>query len=119
MKESGNLGRFRWLAPLVLGSVVASALPSAVQPTAQAAPRTAAAPNVDWPNFGNDLNNTRYSPLTQINAGNVGKLGTAWTYNLGPFQVLDETFPQVIGGIMYVTDSTDEVMALDAATGQE
>jgi PQQ-dependent dehydrogenase (methanol/ethanol family) len=82
-------------------------------------PRATAGQNVDWPNFGNDLNNTRFSPLTQVDAGNVSKLGTAWTYNLGVFQVLDETFPQVIGGIMYVTDSTDEVMALDATTGKE
>lgn len=119
MKESWNLRRFRWLAPLVLGAVVASALPSAVPSTAHATPGAAAAQNVDWPNFGNDLNNTRYSPLTLVNAGNVSKLGTAWNYNLGPFQVLDETFPQVINGIMYVTDSTDEVMAINAATGQE
>jgi len=48
----------------------------------------------------------------------VGTLGEAWHAPLGQFQVLLETYPQVVGRVMYVTTSTDEVIALDAVTGK-
>jgi glucose dehydrogenase len=35
----------------------------------------------DWPGFGNDPGSTRYSPLKQINAGNVSQLKVAWTFD--------------------------------------
>jgi len=38
--------------------------------------------SAEWPMYTHDLAGTRYSPLTQINAGNVGKLVPAWTYKL-------------------------------------
>ncbi len=36
----------------------------------------------DWPTYGHDLAGTRYSPLKEINAGNVTKLERAWTYHM-------------------------------------
>ena len=36
----------------------------------------------DWPTYGRDLAGTRYSPLKQINPGNVSKLTRAWTYHM-------------------------------------
>src|ERR1700685_1859098 len=36
----------------------------------------------DWPMYTRDLAGTRFSPLKQINAGNVSKLTEAWTYKL-------------------------------------
>lgn len=36
----------------------------------------------DWPMYTRDLAGTRYSPLKQINAGNVSKLTEAWNYQL-------------------------------------
>src|SRR5206468_3101078 len=38
------------------------------------------APQGDWPMHGRDAGETRYSPLKQINTGNVSKLALAWTY---------------------------------------
>src|SRR5262249_57228336 len=37
-------------------------------------------PPDEWPNYGNDAGGTRYSPLAQIDRGNVGRLRLAWTY---------------------------------------
>src|SRR5262245_23925423 len=34
----------------------------------------------DWPAYGRDPGGSRYSPLSQINRGNVGQLKIAWTY---------------------------------------
>ena len=38
----------------------------------------------DWPTFGHDLAGTRYSPLKQIDTGNVSKLVRSWTYHMNP-----------------------------------
>lgn len=35
----------------------------------------------DWPSFGNDPGAMRYSPLKQINTGNVSQLRVAWTFD--------------------------------------
>ncbi len=79
----------------------------------------AAFPEVtDWPYFGRDRDNTRFSTLDGINTDNVDELGEAWSTGVGPDQFLMESFPTVIGRTAYVTTSTDEVLALDAATGK-
>jgi hypothetical protein len=36
----------------------------------------------DWPMYTRDLAGTRYSPLKQINTGNVSKLTEAWNFKL-------------------------------------
>ena len=50
-------------------------------------PGQSGAKNGEWPTYGGDLGNTRYSPLDQINAANFNKLEVAWRFktdNLGP-----------------------------------
>jgi len=78
----------------------------------------AAGPSVDWPRFGNNTNNNRFSSLTQINAGNVRRLGIAWTMQEGRNLSLFETDPVVVNGTMYFTTNTDQVVAVNAATGR-
>jgi quinoprotein glucose dehydrogenase len=77
----------------------------------------------EWLTYGGDLANTRYSPLTQIDAANFGKLEVAWRFrtdNLGPrpeFKL--EGTPLMAGGLLYATAGTRRaVIALDAATGE-
>jgi quinoprotein glucose dehydrogenase len=36
----------------------------------------------DWPTYGHDAAGQRYSPLTQINPGNVDTLKVAWVYHM-------------------------------------
>jgi alcohol dehydrogenase (cytochrome c) len=80
---------------------------------------TASAPEIeDWPYFGRDRDNTRFATQTEINTENVDELGEAWSTNLGPDQFIMESFPTVIGKTIYVTTSTDEVMAIDGETGK-
>jgi alcohol dehydrogenase (cytochrome c) len=71
-----------------------------------------------WPYFGRDRDNTRFAPQKQIDAGNVSALGVAWSTSLGAEQYLMESYPVVIGRTIYVTTSTDEVIAIDAVTGR-
>jgi alcohol dehydrogenase (cytochrome c) len=79
---------------------------------------TSHAPEIeDWPLFGRDHDNTRYATQDEINTGNVDELGEAWSTALGPDQYLMESFPLVLGETIYVTTSTDEVMAINGKTG--
>jgi alcohol dehydrogenase (cytochrome c) len=71
----------------------------------------------DWPYFGRDRDNTRFAPQKQIDASNVSRLGIAWSNSLGAEQYLMESFPVVVGQTIYLTTSTDEVVAINAVTG--
>jgi len=79
--------------------------------------------NGEWPAYAGDLNNYRYSPLDQVNAGNFGKLEVAWRFKtdyLGtrPEFKLEGT-PIMIKGVLYATAGTRRsVVALDAKTGE-
>jgi quinohemoprotein ethanol dehydrogenase len=80
--------------------------------------RLAAGEPDQWLTQGRDANGTFYSPLQDINAGNVAKLGFAWDYHLGTNRGQEST-PLVIDGVMYATGNFGRVYALDAASGKE
>jgi alcohol dehydrogenase (cytochrome c) len=71
-----------------------------------------------WTSFGGTPDAARFSPLTQVDRGSVGKLGVAWTFTQDRRLGLWETFPVVAGATMYLTTNTGEVLALDATTGR-
>lgn len=72
----------------------------------------------EWPSSGYDYTNQRMSPLTQINTGNIQKLGLAWQFKTGVAASFQAT-PIVTGGVMYVSLPYNHVVALDARTGKE
>ena len=69
----------------------------------------------DWHNINRDSGATRFSPLNQINPGNVAKLQQAWTFAMTGG---GSSVPLVVNGVMYVS-SGRRVVALDADTGKE
>jgi PQQ-dependent dehydrogenase (methanol/ethanol family) len=70
-----------------------------------------------WVMASRDYANTRFSPLDQINASNVGKLQVAWTFSTGVPRG-QEAAPLIIGDTMYVISPfPNKVFALDATTG--
>jgi quinohemoprotein ethanol dehydrogenase len=76
-----------------------------------------AAKSNDWPSYGLDYAETRFSKLNQVNAGNVKDLGLVWSYNLESTRGVEAT-PLVVDGIMYVTASWSVVHAVDVRTGK-
>ena len=70
-----------------------------------------------WGAYGGDAANTRYSTLTQINAGNVERLKVAWALQLGTLRSQEST-PILVGDTLYVTSShgPKNVFAVDAKT---
>ena len=58
-------------------------------------------PAGQWTRQARDYANTRYSPLTQINKKNVGRLRIAWSFSDGQMYG-HEGAPLVVGDTMYV-----------------
>jgi alcohol dehydrogenase (cytochrome c) len=76
-----------------------------------------AASSTDWLYHTHDFRGTRFSPLEEINPGNVGRMQVACLYQLGSTENF-LTGPIVYAGVMYVTTARLTV-ALDAATCHE
>ena len=95
--------------------------------TTAAGPAAAGSTTADWPYYGGDAGGGRYSPLAQIDKGNVAELKLAWEYHTG--DVSDgsdnrrksefEATPIVVDGTMYLSTPFNRVVALDPETGRE
>lgn len=71
----------------------------------------------EWLSYGRTYDEQRFSPLDQINAGNVGELGLAWFADMDTARGQEAT-PLVIDGKIYVTTAWSKVKAFDATTGK-
>jgi glucose dehydrogenase len=98
---------------LIIAALLASACTTAV--VAQDSVPAGSIPDGDWRTINRDLAATRFSPLDQIDRGNVANLQQAWTY---PLRAFNTAVPLVVGGTMYIT-AQNRVVALNAATGAE
>ena len=79
---------------------------------------------VDWRTIGYDPGGTRFSPLSAINRGNVGRLERVWDYLEpvpphvdGRLLRRDEATPLQVDDKLFVCLSDDKTLALDAETG--
>ncbi len=78
----------------------------------------------DWPNYGRDPGAQRYSPLTQINAGNAAQLIQAWKYETGsaPPEAkprASSTTPLMVGNMLYFATPYQSLVAVEADTGKK
>lgn len=71
----------------------------------------------EWLSYGRTHDEQRFSPLDQINTGNIGELGLAWSADLDTARGQEAT-PLVIDGKIYVTTAWSKVKAFDATTGK-
>jgi alcohol dehydrogenase (cytochrome c) len=69
----------------------------------------------DWLMWRRTLNGWGYSPLTQIDKGNVKNLKQVWAHPMG--MGIQESTPLVYDGVMYVPNGGDYVQAFDAKSG--
>lgn len=72
----------------------------------------------EWPSYGRDYSNQRFSPLTQIDRHNVQHLALAWRYDSG-VKMTFQASPVVRDGVMYVSLPFNDVVALDAKSGKQ
>lgn len=121
-----SLCSLRMTAFLAVFLATLVATPPDSQGAEQAGEREAA-PARQWPAYGGDAGGTRYAPLAQIHTGNVDRLAVAWTYRSGELaegspvagKLTFEATPIFHDGVLYLSTAFGEVIALDAASGEE
>jgi alcohol dehydrogenase (cytochrome c) len=96
------------------GKSSAPAAVSTAPPARASQPAVAAG---DWPAYNRTLAGDRFSPLDEINRGNVAQLTAVCSYTLPEVSAL-QTGPIVVAGTMYFTTETRSY-AVDAATCAE
>jgi alcohol dehydrogenase (cytochrome c)/quinohemoprotein ethanol dehydrogenase len=77
----------------------------------------AADDGANWLSYGRTYDEQRYSPLTAIHDGNVGRLGLEWWSDLDTARGQEAT-PIVVDGVLYISTAWSMVKAFDAATGK-
>jgi alcohol dehydrogenase (cytochrome c) len=72
-------------------------------------------PDGAWLSWRRTLDGQGYSPLSQVNRGNVGKLRLAWAMTM--HEGSNQATPLVHEGVMFLTHPNNKIQAIDAATG--
>jgi len=81
----------------------------------------------DWPFYGGDQGGMKYSPLTDVKASTISRLGVAWEWSprekaLSQFGTRPGNFqatPLMIDNVLYLSTPYNRVVALNADTGAE
>jgi quinohemoprotein ethanol dehydrogenase len=119
----------RWTRPAALAGALALGLTSlgiglavaqeARGPAAVDSARMAAQDRdgADWLHDGRTYSAQRYSPLAQIDAGNVARLGIAWYDDLDTYRGVEAT-PIYADGVLYNILPWNITIAYDARTGK-
>ncbi|MDT9597366.1 PQQ-dependent dehydrogenase, methanol/ethanol family [Sphingosinicella rhizophila] len=72
----------------------------------------------NWLTYGGGFDAQHFSPLDQINTGNVGQLGLAWSFEFDTNRGQEAT-PLVVDGVLYTSTAWSKVYAIDGRTGKE
>jgi len=93
--------------PMALVALLAAWIMTAQQPRRvdDALLKTGSKTGEEWISYGVNWSEQRYSPLKQIDASNVSRLGLAWAYDIpvapGNPQTHQEGTPLVFNGVLY------------------
>ena len=117
-----SVGQGTKTVTVVAGQTQAAA-PASISPApAFSISQLDALPTDNWITNGGSLANERYSPLDEIDTGNVSKLKGVWLTHLRKSAVAAkysaESQPLEYDGVIYVPTGEDDVFALSADTGK-
>jgi quinohemoprotein ethanol dehydrogenase len=107
-------------AVVVLAAACGGSSSSSGSAPAFSSSELAAQPTTNWITNGGSISNQRYSPLKQINSGNVSQLKGIWHVHLGSGtagKYSGEAQPLVYKNVIYIVTGADDVFAIDANTG--
>jgi quinohemoprotein ethanol dehydrogenase len=102
------------LGPYLAATAMAAANPPGIDNAALANEDDGA----NWAAYGRSFSEQHYSPLRQINASNVYRLGLAWSLDLTDSNFAT-TAPIEVDGVIYFSPGVSEVRAVDARRGKE
>jgi quinohemoprotein ethanol dehydrogenase len=117
-RDAAKMKSTRWFG-LVLWMCAASAFGQQVKRVDDSALKNAAKNGDEWLTYGRDYAETHYSPLNQINAGNVARMGLAWSWETESREGGSlEATPLVSNGVIYGILTWNVLFAVDARTGK-
>ena len=74
----------------------------------------------EWPGFGHDASNNKFSTLREIDTVTVSKLSQVWQFEDAQEDGASVLFnPLVVNGIMYAFMPSEQLVALEAKTGKK
>ncbi len=112
---------------LAIGAIAAAWTMLAQQPRQvnDALLKTGSKTGDEWVSYGVNWAEQRYSPLKQIDASNVKRLGLAWSYEIpyanpvGNAETHQEATPIIFNGVLYSITPWSVVYAVDLHTHKE
>jgi quinohemoprotein ethanol dehydrogenase len=108
-------------AGTIAGLLLAAGAASAGDAPAFDAAQLTRLPTADWITNGGSVYNQRYSPLKEINAGNIAGLKGKWHIHLNGSGVgppySGEAQPLVYQGVIYIPTGANDVFAIDVDSG--
>jgi PQQ-dependent dehydrogenase (methanol/ethanol family) len=122
MRAVRKLGSLFVVGLLVLAGAVIVALAQQARQVDDDALASAGKTGEEWVSYNGNWTEQRYSPLNQINATNVSRLGLAFTTDLPSAagnESRHEGTPLVYNGVLYSITPWSVVYAVDARTGKE
>jgi quinoprotein glucose dehydrogenase len=75
--------------------------------------------NNSWSRSNADTANTRYSPLSQINRGNVSNLEVAWVYHSKDGKGNIQANPVIVDGVIFAPTVGKDIVAINGESGTE
>src|SRR5215471_4242092 len=110
----------RWLLPLtVILAVNVFVIALQNRRVDENALKNAGKNGEEWLTYGLNYGETRFSPLKQIDATNVKRLGLVWSYEIGEGGGDQEATPLVWHNTIFGVTNWSIVFAVDASTGKE
>jgi quinoprotein glucose dehydrogenase len=98
-----------------------------VASTAMLTAQSGQRPSIDWPHWGGDLSQSKYSAATEITRANVTNLEPAWRWQNDEKPIPEfgmrpggmQSTPIMIDGVVYISTGYHRVVAIDAETGKQ
>jgi len=114
-----HVSRLKWLLPAVAMILVTGIV--AARQANRVNDSTLNSPSIsrEWVTYGHSLSEQRYSPLTQIDQWNVGRLSLAWSVVIGQGNGAQAATPLFSNGVLYGITNWSITFAVDAESGKE
>ncbi len=106
----------KWSAPCLLCLVLLIPCSLFAQVSSERLLRAGDEPQ-NWLTYSGGYSSQRYTKLQQVDPTNVKNLELKWVFQAQSLQKFEST-PLVVDGIMYLTQSPNDIVALDAKTGR-
>ena len=114
-----HVSRLKWLLPAVALVIVTGVVAGWQKDRVNFSELKKAGEGTEWLTYGHSFSEQRYSPLTQIDRSNVGRLGLAWSREVGEGGGNQAATPLFANGVLYGITNWSITFAVDAKTGQE